>query len=115
MQIQLVRNARRSAALLMLLAGISHIVQLWFRETTGESLFTALTGAYFLMLALGLSGQSRFVLWLTSASVSLDVLLGAAASLHGSGPLQSWHIGLETAVVCLCVYVLFKTRFIDMD
>ena len=76
---------------------------------------TALIGAYFLLLALGLSGQSRFVLLLTAASVSMDVLLGAAGGLHSNGPLQNWHMALEAAIACLCCYVLYKTRFLEMD
>lgn len=115
MQIEVIRNARRSAAILTLVTGTSHIVQLWFRETTGETLLTALIGVFFLMLALGLSGQSRFVLLLTAASVSVDVLLQAASGLHGNGPLQSWHMGLEVVIACLCSYVLYKTRFLEMD
>ncbi len=115
MQIQATWNFRRSAALLILISGITHIGQLWFRETSGEALLTALVGAYYLLLALGLLGQSRFVLWLTSASTSTAVLANASSGLQQAESLQGWHVGLETVVACLCFFVLFRTRFDDMD
>lgn len=110
------RKVRNLAALLFMLSGISHVAQLWFRETDATALFTALLGMLYLLLALGLSGQSRFALWATSASA----IAGAAAgrkllSPTALDPLVIWHFAIDGIVAALCLYVLYRTRHADMD
>ncbi len=116
MSVYATRKFRNAAAMLMMLSGITHVGQLWFRDTTPLNLATALIGMYYLLLALGLSGRSRFTLWITSVSV----LAGAAAtsSLWTPGspnPLLLWHLTADALVAALCLYLLFRTRYADMD
>ena len=110
------RKVRNLAALLFMLSGLSHVAQLWFRDTDGAALLTALLGMLYLLLALGLSGQSRFALWATSVTA----IPGAAAgtlllSPDPFDPLVVWHYAVDGTVAALCLYILYRTRFAEMD
>ncbi len=116
MAVYATRKIRNAAAVLMMLNGISHVAQLWLRETNAATLLTALGGMYYLLLALGLSGQSRFTLLISAVSVTAG---GAARigqlSTTAPDPALAWHLGLDLTVAGLCLYILFRTRFADMD
>jgi hypothetical protein len=109
------RNVRNLAAFLLMLSGISHVAQLWFRETDATALFTALVGMVYLVLALGLSGQSRFALWATGVTLVTDGVNSVLWSPKAANPLIMWHIAIDGIVAVLCVYILYRTRFADMD
>lgn len=110
------RKVRNLAALLLTLLGISHVAQLWLQETDGATLFTALLGMVYLVLALGLSGQSRFALWATSVTAITDIAAnGLLMSPDPQDPLVMWHFAIDGIVAALCIYILYNTRFTDMD
>lgn len=116
MAVYATRKIRNSAALLMMLSGVSHVAQLWFRDLNAATLLTALAGMYFLLLALGLSGQSRFTLWITTISVSAGAVvrtgqLGTAAP----DPTLAWHLALDVSIAALCLTILYRTHYADMD
>ncbi len=116
MPVYATRKIRNTAAVLMLAAGISHISQLWLRDIDVTSLSFGLLGMYYLVLALGLSGRSRFTLWITSISVVTSA--SHAVSRWPSGqldPLLAGHILVDITVACLCLYILFRTRHTTMD
>jgi hypothetical protein len=100
----------------MMLNGVSHVAQLWLRETTAATLLTALGGMYYLLLALGLSGQSRFTLWISAVSVAAGgVLRGGQLAPGAPDPTLAWHLSLDLVVAALCLYILVRTRYADMD
>ena len=110
------RRVRNTAAVLMLASGISHIAQLWFRDVDASALLLALTGMYYLVLALGLSGRSRFTLWITTASVAASASFGLLEwSPQSPEMLLAWHILIDAAVALLCLYVLYQNRYSLMD
>ena len=53
-----VRRLRNFAATLVTLSGIAHIAALWHRELTEAALLDALLGSVYLIIGLGLYGQS---------------------------------------------------------
>jgi len=55
---------RAVAATLMCLSGSGQIAALWLRELTGEALADALLGSVYLIIGIGLFGQSRFSLFM---------------------------------------------------
>ena len=116
MPIYTTRKFRNAAAALMLMTSVTHIGQLWFRETTPINLMIALVGVYYLLLTLGLAGQSRFTLWVTLAST---ILGGAAGSTlwdpEAPDVLLAWHLAADATVALLCVYLLYRTRYAEMD
>lgn len=116
MPVYATRKLRNLAATLMLLSGLSHVGQLWFRELDGMALITALLGMFYLVLALGLSGQSRFTLWVSSVTVCASGMAGSQLlDLDALDPLLAWHLAVDALVVPLCLYVLFRTRHSEMD
>lgn len=110
------RKIRNLAALLVSLSGVTHVAQLWFREIDESSLFTALVGMVYLLLGLGLSGQSRFTLWacgittLAAAGYGVSLLTPSAPDA-----LLVWHITADAIAGPLCLYTLYRTRYADMD
>jgi hypothetical protein len=110
------RRIRNTAAVLMLSSGLSHIAQLWFEETDTITLLTALTGMYYLVLALGLSGQSRFTVWITALSVAAaGAVRGPAWDANAPDPVLTAHLAVDAVVAALCVFILYRTRFADTD
>jgi hypothetical protein len=116
MPVHATRKIRNAAAVLMLAAGISHISQLWMRDIDAPALLLGLVGMYYLVLALGLSGRSRFTLWITSVSVIASASWGIEQwSPRPLDPLLSGHILADITVACLCLYILYRTRHSTMD
>lgn len=110
------RRVRNAAAALMLASGISHIAQLWFSDADAYTLLLGLLGMYYLVLALGLSGRSRFTLWITVASVVASGAFGLAQwSPQEPEILLAWHIVADATAALLCIYVLYQNRYSRMD
>ena len=71
---------RTLAAVLITVSGLSQIATLWLRDLSGMAIANALLGAVYLLIAIGLFGQSRFSLFmaiLIPATVSGSILLTA--------------------------------------
>ena len=110
------RKARNLAACLTFVSGFSHVAQLWFRETDGTALLTAAVGMIYLLLGLGLAGQSRFALWATTAAALAGVSAGSKLLSAGTSEiLILWHLLADVLIAVLCVYVLYTTRDLEMD
>jgi hypothetical protein len=110
------RQIRNTAVLLMLASGVTHVAQLWFRDTDPAALLTALVGMYYLVLALGLAGRARFTVWITAASLLGEAAFGLSLwSADAPDMLMAWHILAGVTVAGLCLYVLYRTRYSPMD
>jgi hypothetical protein len=116
MPVNATRKLRNLAAALMLVSGLTHVGQLWFVKLDGEALLAALLGMFYLLISLGLSGQSRFTLWL---AIALPAAAATGAILEPeSSPLPAlliWHVAVDIAVAGFCAYILFRTRYSEMD
>ena len=116
MPVYATRRLRNLAATLMLLSGLTHVGQLWFVKLDGYAVSAALLGMFYLLISLGLSGRSRFTLWLASclpAAVAYAAVLKPETKLIST--LWLWHIAVDIAVPCLCLYILYRTRHSEMD
>lgn len=97
------------AACLLCLSGLAHIAALWHRELTGMAIVDALLGAVYLIIALGLFGQSRF-------SLCLAIVIPAAVtgwlyhSLAVPGQVQTLRMGVDLSVALLSALVLWHVR-----
>ena len=98
------------------LSGFTHIAQLWLFDLDGPAIIGAGAGVIYLLIALGLAGHSRFTLW---ASMFFPGLSGSAAVLRyltlGEEPLTLFHVTIDSLVILFCAYILFRTRYADMD
>jgi hypothetical protein len=98
---------RNMAAILATLSGAAQCLSLWILPVTPVLLLTALTGAFYLFLALGLFGISRFSLLL---AISLPLL----RSWFGLYPLEipAWEllrVACDIAIAGLSLPVLWAS------
>ena len=116
MSVYRTRKIRSAAAVILLLSGISHISQLWFRATDETALATALLGTIYLLMALGLAGQSRFALWVAAfTTMAAGGMRVSQMSDNPADPLLAWHLLADVCIAILCAAVLYRTRFAEMD
>ena len=91
---------RTVAATLICVSGIGQIAALWLRELTGTALADGLLGSVYLVIGIGLFGQSRFSLFLAIVipATAIGVIL-----YTGPQPEQVYTLRIAIdAVVALC-------------
>ncbi|MEE4144341.1 MAG: hypothetical protein V2I26_06035 [Halieaceae bacterium] len=99
------------AALLITLSGIGQVAALWFRELTGAALIDAFIGVVYIIIGIGLQGQSRFTLFLAIAAPAAAAALVLNASPPGApGALQIGRLLTDLAVIICSTVVLANTR-----
>lgn len=102
---------RNAAATLITACGISHIAELWFRDIDTTALAGALFGAGYLIIGIGLFGQSRFVLFLAILLPTAGIRLALnnvqieSTSLLGLAQLSS-----ACLVIIFSALVLYAVR-----
>lgn len=91
--------ARPLAALLVTAIGIGHIASLWFRELDAAAVLSIWVGGLYLLVGLGLFGQSRFTLFVASALCATSALraLAELGELHTLG----WLVMLADLVAAI--------------
>lgn len=110
------RWLRDLAAALMLLSGVTHVAQLWLYALSAASMFAALFGMFYFLIALGLAGKSRFTLWLGVAIPALGVIAGIQRYLSPETvDLGRLNVAINLTVIIICGQVLFRTRHARMD
>jgi hypothetical protein len=106
-----ITSLRNLAATLLTASGISHIAALWFRDIDEAALLGALLGALYLIIGIGLYGQSRFTLFIailvpaTGAWLALNHTPVAVFAALGHAQL-----GADLAVVVISAVVLVAVR-----
>ncbi len=94
-------------ALLVALSGAAQIGALWFRELGDAAMLDAVMGAIYLVLALGLLGQSKFSLFL---GIALPCAM-AALQLSQSelmGTAKQLRLAVDLMVPPLCAVLLLQ-------
>lgn len=97
------------AASLLTASGLAHVAALWFRELDARAVAAMLLGAVYLIIAIGMFGQSRFTLFLAIAVPGAVTF----ASLQQPGPihtLQTLSLAVNAMVICLSALVLWQVR-----
>lgn len=100
---------RNTAAVLMCMSGALQIATLWLRELTGVALGDVLCGTVYLVIGIGLFGQSRFSLFMailvpSVATAVLLYLVWPPAQIH------TLRMSVDVVVALLCAIVLWETR-----
>ena len=104
-------SPRQFATGLALLSGLGHIGQLWLLALDGDLLLDALLGMLYLLVALGLAGQSRFTLWVAVALPLAAAVREVVLLLHDGAQLwRLWHCFADVALALLCVWILVRSR-----
>lgn len=110
------RRARDLAAALMLCGGVLNIAQLWLFPLTGTTIIAAVSGLMYLLIFLGLAGQSRFTLWLAVFIPGVGVAAAIARYLSADpANIALVNVGLNLTVIIICVTILLRTRHEQMD
>lgn len=104
-----IRRLRNFAATLITVSGIGHVAALWHRDLNEVALLDALLGAVYLIIGLGLYGQSRFTLFM-----GIAVPAAAAAYVHlnfpGASLVYSARLAVDAVVVFCCIIILWQVR-----
>jgi hypothetical protein len=99
------------AAVLITVSGIGQVALLWFSDLNANTLIGAFVGVVYIIIGIGLQGQSRFTLFvaiavpLAAAALLLNVVPGGASST-----LQIVRLTVDLLVVACSVLVLANTR-----
>ncbi len=98
--------ARPIAGALVCGVGTAHIASLWFRDLDSAAVLSIWIGGVYLIVGLGLFGQSRFTLFVATALCCTAALraLAEAGSLNG---LQWAGVAADLAAATCCGMALW--------
>ena len=100
---------RNLAALLITLSGIGQVAMLWFRPLTGEAVIDAVIGITYIIIGIGLQGQSRFTLFVAIAvCATAAALILNSQAVETMASLQRTRLALDLAVILCSGVVLAK-------
>lgn len=105
-----VRALRYLSAALLTLSGLAQIGALWWRELNGAAVTDAVLGTVYLIVAIGLFGQSRFTLF-------MGIVIPAAAAAYtvqytlpaGAGAYTA-RLAVDAIVILGSAVVLWRVR-----
>ena len=101
---------RNLAALLVTLSGIGQVAMLWFRPLTGAVIIDAVIGFTYIVIGIGLQGQSRFTLFVAIAvPATAAALILNGQPLETMASLQRTRLALDLAVILCAGIVLANT------
>ncbi len=99
------------AAFLITLSGFGLVAMLWFRELTGAVLIDALLGVVYIIIGIGLQGQSRFTLFMAIGVPAAAALLVLNSTPAGAlATLQITRLVIDLAVILCAAVALASTR-----
>jgi hypothetical protein len=100
---------RTLAASLICVSGVGQIAALWLRELNGTALADGLLGSVYLIIGIGLFGQSRFSLFLaiTIPATAISVILYTQPQPELPYNL---HIAIDLVVVLCSTIDLWRVR-----
>lgn len=99
-------SARLVAACLVTATGIGHIASLWFRELDAAAVLSIWIGGIYLIVGLGLFGQSRFTLFVASALCATSALR-ALADFGGLSGVQWAGMSADIVAATCCGMALW--------
>ena len=99
------KRLRYLAANLVLLSGLILVGGLWYSSLDAASVIRAATGVAYLVIALGLYGQSRFTLF-----VAMGATLARVALLPGIDAVNPALLVMDLTSCACCAAVLWQVR-----
>ncbi len=108
-----IKKVEQIAGVLLFVTGITHVLQLYFYGTAGNTLGAASFGVVYFLLGLPLWNLWKpYLLWRLLGSVipGIGGALGAWRFLVFPNPFSLFHILLDLAIVPICLYALIKGR-----
>ena len=105
----LIQTLRLLAASLVTFSGAGRVASLWFRELNQQAVAALLLGTVYLIIGIGLFGQSRFTLFVAIGVCSL-VALYTLRSIAVLEPLQQVGLATDLITIVLSTTVLWHIR-----
>jgi hypothetical protein len=103
------RAIRSVLAVLVCIAGSAQIASLWMRPLSEAAVMDAVLGATYLILAIGLFGQSRFSLFMT-ALVPGGMAIAIATSSSELMDIERLRLSADSLVALGSVLLLWRAR-----
>ncbi len=102
-------KARKIAAGLMLLSGVTHVSQLLVYGSEVSVVGASVFGLIYFVIGLFLLGKSKGALWAGAIIPSVGGILGVYRFFYlQTNPFSVFHVAIDLIVVPLCVYLLWK-------
>ena len=102
---------RKLAGRLLIISGITHVVQLAVYPAEGHVIAAASFGIAYFLIGVFLIRRSRTALWWGSILPTIGGLLGTYRFffLH-SNPFSVFHVFIDLVVAPVCIYLLIQSR-----
>lgn len=105
------RTIRRIAAVLMLVSGVTHVVQIPVYGAHGSVLGAAAFGVVYFIIGLFLLGHGRMALWAGSILPAIGGTLGIYRFLFlHPNPFSVGHVLIDLVVIPCCLLLLVRGR-----
>ncbi len=99
------------AAALITLSGAGQVAQLWFRDLSGTAVAEAVLGIAYILVGIGLLGQSRFTLFVAIVVPALAATrIIDTVTPQNPGALLIARVAVDVIVVLCCVIELLRVR-----
>lgn len=109
MSTTILRTLRLSAACLLTTSGTALIAALWLRELGEAAVLDALLGATYLIIGIGLFGQSRFSLFMAALIPGAMALL-VLRTTQAEQPIDQLRVTADAIVALICAWLLWRAR-----
>ena len=108
---QALSPARKLAAGLMLLSGVTHVAQLAVYPGHADVIGAAMFGVLYLLLGAYLLQPKRAALWLATIFPMIGGSLGVLRFLTvRANPFSVFHVIIDIVVISICVRLLLKRQ-----
>ncbi len=104
-------NVRKMAAVLLMISGVTHVLQLFVYAREFNVVFAAVYGAMYFFIGLWIWRRSQTALWLGLILPAIGGTLGVYRFffLHRN-PFSVFHVIIDLIVVPSCAYLLMQAR-----
>jgi uncharacterized membrane protein SirB2 len=101
--------ARKLAAALLLLSGVTHVAQLAVYPGQADVIGAAMFGVLYLALGAYLLQPKRAALWLAAIFPLIGGSLGVLRFLKvRPNPFSVLHVGIDIVVISICIFLLLR-------
>ena len=104
------KTVRILAAILLLVTGVLHVVQLLLAKLDSATLITVIFGLAYLVIAFFLFRAGRSVLWFGAILPLVGLVLAVLGMFTAPTLLGGVFIAIDAVIICCCGYLLVKSK-----
>jgi len=102
------KSIRILAAVLLLLTGVLHVIQLLLAQLDSGTIITVVFGVAYLIIALFLFRSGKAVLWFGAIVPLVGLLLAVVGMLTTPTLLGAIFIAIDVVIIACCSILLFR-------